>query len=165
MANSYHETETTTCPECGEEFESQIWLIVDASERPDLANQVEEGTFRALTCPHCGGQVGEADAPILLYRPDDDPHLIYAPGEEEPDEDATSLLAALRESLGPVWRDEWARGILRVYPPCLLPAAVSDDPQLIAQALIEQTARELVRIERERPDLHHELRDAFGMLE
>ena len=54
---------------------------------------------------------------------------------------------------------------MRVYPPSLLPAALSDDPQIVAQALIEQTARELVLLEHERPDLHHELRNAFGMIE
>ena len=165
MANSFCEREKTICPGCGREFEGEIWLIVDGSERPDLLKRIEEGTLRTITCPQCNELAGEADAPTLLYRPDEDPRLIYAPSESDPDEDAVGLLASLRESLGPLWQHDWAQPVLRVYPPSLLPAALSGDPRLIAEALLEQTARELVRLEHERPDLHHELRNAFGRLE
>lgn len=165
MANSYCETERAICPECGHNFQNEVWLIVDAAERPDLLRQIQEGALRKVTCPHCGELAGTVDSPLLIYQPERAPRLVYAPSESHPEESAAALVEMLRGSVGPGWRDEWTQHILRVCPPTLLPAAMNDDPRLIAEALLEQTARELVQLEHERPDLHFELCSAFGMLE
>ena len=39
MANSFAERPTLTCPQCGQSFTPEIWLIIDAVERPDLLAQ------------------------------------------------------------------------------------------------------------------------------
>lgn len=36
MPNSFSQTIELTCPRCGADFQAELWLIVDAAERPDL---------------------------------------------------------------------------------------------------------------------------------
>ncbi len=43
MANSYTETTSLTCPHCGESFAAEIWLIIDAAERPELVEKIKQG--------------------------------------------------------------------------------------------------------------------------
>ena len=38
------------------------------------------------------------------------------------------------------------------------------DPDFLAKLLLEETAREMTRLEQDRPDLYGEIRSAFGML-
>jgi hypothetical protein len=39
MPNSYAQRADLTCTACGHAFSADIWLIVDAAERPDLIYQ------------------------------------------------------------------------------------------------------------------------------
>ena len=68
MAISHAESTSLTCPRCGRSFTAEIWLIVDTSERSDLAGRCREGTIHTLTCPHCGNE-GQVDAPLLVFCP------------------------------------------------------------------------------------------------
>ncbi|MGQ9928664.1 MAG: CpXC domain-containing protein, partial [Chloroflexaceae bacterium] len=77
MSPSLSQTASLTCPQCGQEFQAEIWLIVDAAERPDLLERVKRGTLHTLTCPHCGHR-GQVDAPLLLYLPPDSPAGVRA---------------------------------------------------------------------------------------
>ena len=165
MAHSYAENDHIACPQCGQEIEAAIWLIVDAGERPDLVVQLVAGTLREVVCPACDELVGHADAPLLLFRPHHDPALIYAPAQLDPHAPADDLVAQLREAVGEGWRPGWERRVLRVYPLSLLPAALGETPQALSQAMLEQAARELARLGQERPDLYRELCTAFGRLE
>lgn len=56
------------------------WLIVDAQERPDLAQQVRAGTLHQVTCPHCNTEVGWLDAPIL-YHDAEQELVVFAPSQ------------------------------------------------------------------------------------
>ncbi len=78
MPHSYAETLTLTCNACGHDFDAQFWLIVDAAERPDLLARIRAGALHELVCPHCG-DAGHMDAPLLLFRPDDEPVLLFSP--------------------------------------------------------------------------------------
>lgn len=69
MPYSYAQTSEVTCPACGKAFSTDVWLIVDAGERPDLIERLRTDTLHTLTCPHCG-RTASLDAPILLFFPD-----------------------------------------------------------------------------------------------
>jgi predicted RNA-binding Zn-ribbon protein involved in translation (DUF1610 family) len=56
MPHSFSQTASLTCPQCGRAFSAEVWLIVDADERPDLLARIRAGTLHDLTCPHCGHQ-------------------------------------------------------------------------------------------------------------
>jgi len=64
MPHSFSQTASLTCPQCGRAFSAEVWLIVDADERPDLLARIRAGTLHDVTCPHCGHQ-GQVDAPLL----------------------------------------------------------------------------------------------------
>jgi len=65
MPHSFSQTASLTCPQCGRPFSAEVWLIVDADERPDLAERIRDGTLHDVTCPHCGHQ-GEVDVPLVV---------------------------------------------------------------------------------------------------
>lgn len=125
-----------TCPKCGRQFAAKLWLIVDADERPDLAERIRGGDLHKLSCPHCG-EAAEIDAPLLLYRPAAEPPLVFSPanrtGDEENHADAVQLGTRLRQSLGDAWQDQWATegipGASRDLLPALLSGSVTVEMQ------------------------------------
>jgi tetratricopeptide (TPR) repeat protein len=145
MPHSFSQTASLTCPQCGRAFSAEVWLIVDADERPDMAERIRAGTLHDVTCPHCGHQ-GQVDAPLLLLRPGATPPLLFSPAQgttpEEDRQQAAGLVGLLQERSGPAWRDEWLAQGLPGVPRPLLPAAMSDDPEAYRQ--LEEAARELV---------------------
>ena len=66
MPISYNEQTTLTCPSCGKDFEAEVWTIVDAIERPDLAQALRDGTLDVVTCPYCSYS-SMAGAPLLFH--------------------------------------------------------------------------------------------------
>jgi len=66
MPTSFHETQKLTCPQCGQSFEAELWLIVDAAERPDLAAHCRDGRLHRATYPN--GHIA-ALIPLLHYYP------------------------------------------------------------------------------------------------
>ncbi len=66
MPISYSELAQLTCPACGKDFESAQWTLVDAVERPDLAQALRDGTLDQVVCPHCG-HAGPSGAPLLFH--------------------------------------------------------------------------------------------------
>ncbi|HFD39924.1 MAG TPA: hypothetical protein ENJ31_08805, partial [Anaerolineae bacterium] len=131
MAISFAETVQAPCPQCGQAVDLEVWLIVDAAERPDLLARIRDGTLHDAPCPHCGHQT-QVDAPLLLYRPEAEPPLLFSPAQqttaEQDREQAAALVDRLRQSLGDAWRDEWLAEGLPGVPRPLLPLALSDDP-------------------------------------
>lgn len=61
MTHSHAEVPSLQCPQCGASFSAEIWLIVDAAERPDLFERVIDGAVHTVVCPN--GYVSELDAP------------------------------------------------------------------------------------------------------
>ena len=145
MDPSYAQPASVTCRRCGEAFSVDLWLIVDAGERPDLLERVREGALHVFSCPRCG-QTVEADAPLLLYfsraplrLSGREVRLLFSPARRtRPQEDeaqAGALLARLREALGPAWREEWLREGLPVLLRSLLPLFLREDPEAAPRAL------------------------------
>lgn len=101
MAISYNETATLACPSCGERFATDLWLLIDADERPDLAQALREGALNIVTCPHCAYH-GPGGAAMLFHDPANRRVYFAAPPnaeEHELREQAQSLLYKLVESL------------------------------------------------------------------
>jgi len=67
MPVSFSETLEVACPRCGNPFAPEVWLIVDARERPDLVAKILDGTLHDTHCPSCG-QAGQAPAPLLYHN-------------------------------------------------------------------------------------------------
>lgn len=79
-AHSLSQKVELTCPQCGQSFPAEVWLLVDTAERPDLTERIRAGTLHDQPCPHCGHE-GMVDAPLLLYRPGEAPPLLFSPAQ------------------------------------------------------------------------------------
>jgi tetratricopeptide (TPR) repeat protein len=144
--HSLSQTLDLTCGQCGRALAFELWLIVDAGERPDLLDRARAGDLHTVTCPICGPQ-GAIDAPLLLYLPDHDPAtgqppLIFSPAAqttaEQDQQMAAGLLRELAARLGDAWQEAWLAQVASVRRD-LLPVALSDDP---AAAMREHLAQE-----------------------
>ena len=132
MPNSYAETTHQKCPQCGETFGVEIWLIVDIVERADLLERIRQENLHEITCPKCG-PLGQVDAPLLVFRPNDDPAMLFSPvqknTQEKDEQQVRGLIEQLRRSLGDQWQDAWvANGFPRVQRP-MLSATLSNDSE------------------------------------
>ena len=101
MAISYAENAPRTCPACGERFAAEVWMLVDAAERPDLVELLRDERLNLVRCPRCGHEA-PAGAPLLLH--DGAVRRVYfaAPAdaaEHEVREQAQALLYVLVGSL------------------------------------------------------------------
>ena len=134
-----------TCGQCGRALLFELWLIVDAGERPDLLARARASDLHTVTCPICGPQ-GEIDAPLLLYLPDynpatGQPPLIFSPAqqtsEEQDQQMAAGLLRELAGRLGAAWQHDWLAQVASVRRE-LLPVALSDDPAAAMREMMGQ---------------------------
>lgn len=66
MNRSFAQSIDLQCVKCNQSFSADVWLIVDAAERPDLVAQIEDETLHLVYCPHCG-TAHPLDAPVLFH--------------------------------------------------------------------------------------------------
>jgi len=183
MPRSYAETTTLHCPDCGQPFQAEIWLIVDAAERADLVERIHEGTLHTVTCPHCGHQAA-VDAPLLVHDPEHQ-RLLFAPpqgsSQEQDRQMAGQLAGRLAETflyprpayLGQIQAvplellglalEAGSPAALQAALEEQLGAALADDPRLAAvQALIAaDSPAEVMEAAREHPILLTDEGQAF----
>ncbi len=166
MPHAYAQTVQAACPHCERPIEFDIWLIVDAAERPDLVDRARDGTLHAVDCPHCG-HAGGVDAPLLLYLPDRDSPLLFSPAQnttaEQDREQAAGLLNRLREGLGDVWQDDWLADGLTGVPRPLLPAVLeggAEGVEAAMEAALAQAQQEVERLREEDPEAYAQLEAA-----
>jgi exonuclease VII small subunit len=160
---SYAETHNFTCPRCGQPFSAEIWLIVDAGARPDLLARIRGGEMHAVACPTCG-PLGMVDAPLLIYRRDAEPAVLFSPAQQTSTEqdrtNALDLMERLRASLGDAWQEEWtAQGISGVQR-AMLPAVLSDDPEAALRQMQREMDEALERLRTEDPEAFRQLEKA-----
>ncbi len=170
MSHSYAQPADLPCPNCHQTFHAELWLILDAAERPDLIERLRAGELHTLTCPHCG-HTAQADAPLLLFFPNSPLPLGEGPGvrllfsparrttAEEDRQHARELLTRLRQSLGEAWQDEWVEG-MQVVPRELLLLILSDDPESVLRQMAEKAARALEQLRQEDPEAYRQLEEA-----
>jgi hypothetical protein len=75
---SYSQSFEYTCARCGQAGECDVWLVVDVSERPDLAALIRTRRLRSHRCDACGGPV-EIDVSLLTGRPQGPQALLFSP--------------------------------------------------------------------------------------
>lgn len=142
MPNSHADHAELTCPSCAQPFAADVWLIVDTAERPDLLEQLQAETLHALVCPHCGHEA-TLDAALLVYRPEDDPVLLFSPARQtdaaQNREQAQALVSMLGAALGDEWQAAWLSDGLPGVPRPALGALLRGEPEAVAHL---QAARE-----------------------
>ena len=165
MPNSFSQTTPLRCPQCGQPFKADLWLIVDADERPDLLERIRDGTLHDVTCPGCGHQ-GEMDAPLVVVLtppPRGRGEVLFSPAQgtsqEQDGQHARWLLARLGESMGDDRQEEWEERV-RLVPREMLPAVLSDDPEAALREMAEQVQREIERLREEDPEAYRQLEEA-----
>jgi CHAT domain-containing protein/predicted TPR repeat methyltransferase len=161
MPISHAQPITLTCPACGTSHTADIWLIVAPDERPDLVEQIRNGTLHTATCPQCG-QTRTLDAPLLIFRPTAASPILFSPAQqttsEQDQQHAAALIGILRQRLGAAWNDAWLAQGPTVVPRQLLPLALADDPAAALQELAVQMQQALAELRRRDPE-------AFARLE
>lgn len=126
MPLSASQPASLTCPQCNAPFNVEVWLTVDAGERPDLAARCRDGSIHVVTCPN--GHSGMLGAPLLYHdRAKQQLFLAYPPGmpEAEIQSAGNQLVQKLRSQLlilpGSSYLD-----MPRAVPLELLSAAIED---------------------------------------
>ena len=161
MPISHAELITLTCPACGTSHTADIWLIVAPDERPDLVEQIRNGSLHTVTCPQCG-QTHTLDAPLLIFRPTAEPPILFAPAQqtstEQDQQHAAELIGILRQRLGAAWNDAWLAQGPAVAPRQVLPLALTDDPAAALRELVAQMQQALAELRQRDPE-------AFARLE
>lgn len=97
MSRSFAQSVALPCGNCGQSFMAEVWLIVDAAERPDLVDRIRAETIHTLRCAHCGTDQ-LIDAPLLFH----DGHaqtLIFATQADASDEQNQGLARQLGQQL------------------------------------------------------------------
>ncbi|MCB9137703.1 MAG: tetratricopeptide repeat protein [Caldilineaceae bacterium] len=161
MDASFSQNAQLTCPNCRRAFDAEIWLIVDAGARPDLMERIRAGALHDIPCPHCG-EAGQIDAPLLLYRPGNEPRLVFSPAQattaEQDREQASGLAGALAQQLGDAWQDAWLEELL-VLPRPLLAAALSDDPEAALAGMMAEMEAAMAQLRQEDPEAFRRLEE------
>jgi hypothetical protein len=96
------------------------WVLVHASERPDLVDQIRDLSFHMFTCANCHQQSG-FDETVLVFRPKILPNVLYSLSADDDEkrtrEKAVASRAMLKMRLGKAYMDEMTTsGILVPYP-------------------------------------------------
>jgi tetratricopeptide (TPR) repeat protein len=78
MTISYSQHEDLECEDCGAKFSTDMWLIVDSSERPDLWADVRASRIHNIACPN--GHAVQLDAPLLL-RDERQGRIFFSPAK------------------------------------------------------------------------------------
>ncbi len=140
MPLSFSQEVELTCPQCGQSFKKEVWLILDPTERPDVAEQMAGDTLHTVECPHCGAE-GMLNVPMLLYRADLG-RGFFSPAEQSDEEQARgqagSLVGRLAQELGEDAAREIAQN-LALVPRHYLPLALNADPDTALQEAADES--------------------------
>jgi len=102
------------CPACHTPLSVKAWLLIDLQERPDLLKRIGSDTLNTLICPNCNNKTG-LDLPLLLYRADGDPPLLFSPSRQIPREresrQLAQLLSQLQKQPETTWVNDFTFGI------------------------------------------------------
>lgn len=97
MQQSYGEEIDAKCPECGTAFKKFAWLVINTEERPDLAQEISNGSLDLIVCTSCNKPVGYLDTPLLLYQPAEKCPLYFFPPRSLPPEKSNEMCYRLIE--------------------------------------------------------------------
>lgn len=141
MPLSLSQAQTLTCPQCNTPFNSDIWLIVDAGERPDLAARCRDGSIHIVACPN--GHGGMMGAPLLYHdRSKKQLFLAYPPNmtEEQVQQVGGQLVGRLRGQMLILPGSEYLE-MPQALPLEFLGAAIDDKLDQVVAELEKQSAQ------------------------
>ncbi len=145
MSRSYAQITQAPCPQCEQPVDLEIWLIVDLTERPDLAERVREGRIHTVTCPHCGNDA-KVDAPLLIHDPNRQ-RVLFSPAQrttwEQDQQQAQELTDRLVKTL-PHPRPDYLTQPLSVSRQFLSAVLDADDVQAALRGMPGQTLRAMM---------------------
>lgn len=101
MPISYCDQVVFRCSACDQRFGAEVWTLVDAVERTDLADALCAGTLNVVTCPHCAYSRSSGTA-MLFHDPLNRRVYFAAPADVEEHtlrEQAQALLYLLLSQL------------------------------------------------------------------
>ena len=123
---SYAKATELRCPHCNQTTTADIWLIVDQAARPELIQHILDGKLNSPICPNCSQPLGETDESLLIYRPSEQPPLLFSPARkatiaEEQAHNLQTLVKRLLDAIGSE-EDDWVmEGLKRVHRSQLAP--------------------------------------------
>ena len=127
MSISFSQDTSLECPECQVMFSTDAWVLVDASERPDLAERCRDGSIFNVTCPN--GHTGTLSGP-LLFHDSQTQKLVFSipPGVDDPAarEVHQQLMSRLTAELETPYPDYYNQ--TQVVPQQFLRVALAADP-------------------------------------
>ncbi|PLS79438.1 MAG: hypothetical protein CYG59_13260 [Chloroflexi bacterium] len=97
MSRSFAQTVEVACGSCKQQFNAEVWLIVDAAERPELVAQIQESTMHLAHCPHCG-TAHPLDVP-LLFHDQSNQLLVFAAQEQSTPQQDQQIARQLGQQL------------------------------------------------------------------
>jgi hypothetical protein len=117
MSHSFAQQLSLTCPQCSQSFDADIWLTVDTDANPHLLALLQQGSIHVVSCLQCRHQ-GSVDAPLLIYRANENPALVFSPAQstnqEEDQQQASDLLYQLQSTLTNAWDETWLEDLIVV---------------------------------------------------
>ncbi len=128
MSVSFSQETNLECPECQAKFSVDAWAVVDAVERPDLAERCRNGSIFNVTCPN--GHAGMLGAPLLYHDPARQTLVLAMPPEVD-----ESIAQEIHQQLlshlipDPATQPPDYFDATRVVAPQFLAIALADDPE------------------------------------
>jgi hypothetical protein len=142
-----------TCPQCQQNFTAQIQSIVDASEQPELKEELLRGRLNVVQCPNCGA-AGAIATPLLYHDPDQELAFVLLPSQlGMAHDDQEKLVGTLTNTLIDSLPPDKRRGYL------LQPRTFLTLESLIKAILeAEGVTPEMLDAQQKKLDLIHDLR-------
>ena len=78
MAQRYSQTATIVCPNCGHQFATPLYSLIDVGQDPQAKNQFLQGQINVAICPRCG-TTGTLNTPFLYHDPQKELLFAYTP--------------------------------------------------------------------------------------
>jgi len=146
LDNSYAIQKNISCSNCGNNFNFEVWQIVDAVESPDLMEMISNGILHDAYCPQCKKLIIQIDSPLLVYRPGCDPVILFSKSEETTErqdhEIFQSLLTRLERCLGSNWPKNWEENAIPPLPSrTVLPVYLREGGQAAVLAFMQYQKR------------------------
>lgn len=97
MTLSYSEDKVLTCPTCGAEVQTTVWVLLDSQEQPVPMEALRQGKLNMSTCSQCGASFAAGTALLLHDR--SSRRLFFAMPQGKPEHVWREQARAMHEQL------------------------------------------------------------------
>ena len=151
MARSFAETVRLNCPKCEQPFYTDIWLIVDAEERPDLIERVRDGEIHKVCCDKCDYE-GSVNISVLVHLPENE-QVFFMPPQNTDEKQDQEMLGALLRQLAENYDTppEYFKETRMVSQQVLSVLLGGGDPEAVLRQMAKKAAEAVENIQTETP--------------